>query len=273
MAGRPPPCRFHLAAETLVQARSYLPHFAKLWGLSMVVLIFGATGGVGSAIARRLADQGTKLHLSGRDGGRLQALGTALSSPTSQADVLEQGALDRVVSEAGERIEALVYAVGSVTLKPLGRASDADMLRDFQLNALGAAGAVRSALPALKRAGSASVVLFSTVAAGRGFAFHSSIAMAKGAVEALTRSLAAELAPGIRVNCIAPSLTRTSLTAGLIATDNAAAAMARAHPLQRVGEPDDIAATAALLLSDQASWITGQVFGVDGGRSTLAGPG
>jgi NAD(P)-dependent dehydrogenase (short-subunit alcohol dehydrogenase family) len=160
-----------------------------------------------------------------------------------------------------------------VTLKPLGRTSDAEMLRDFELNALGAARAVRSALPALKRATSASVVLFSTVAAGRGFAFHSSIAMAKGAIEGLTRSLAAELAPRIRVNCIAPSLTRTPLTASLVATDQAQGAMARVHPLQRIGEADDIAAMSAFLLSDQASWITGQVLAVDGGRSTLASPG
>lgn len=242
-------------------------------GFGMVVLIFGATGGVGSAIARRLAGQGIKLHLSGRDEGKLHALGMELSSSTSRADVLEDGAFDKVVSEAGDRIEGLVYAVGSVTLKPLGRTSDADILRDFELNALGAARAVRSALPALKRAAGASVVLFSTVAAGRGFAFHSSIAMAKGAVEALTRSLAAELAPSIRVNCIAPSLTRTPLTAGLIATDQAQAAMARAHPMHRIGEADDVAAMSAFLLSDQSSWTTGQVFAVDGGRSTLAGPG
>lgn len=147
------------------------------------------------------------------------------------------------------------------------------MMRDFQVNALAAARAIRSALPALKRAKTASIVLYSTIAAGRGFAFHSSIAMAKGAVEALTRSLAAELAPHIRVNCIAPSLTRTSLRAGLIATDQAEAAMARSHPLQRIGDVADVAAMTEFLLSEQASWITGQVFAVDGGRSTLAGPG
>lgn len=186
---------------------------------------------------------------------------------------MTEGAVNQVISQAGDRIEGLIYAVGSVTLKPLGRTTDADLQRDFELNALGAARVVRAALPALRRAGSASIVLFSTVAAGRGFAFHSSIAMAKGAVEALTRSLAAELAPNIRVNCIAPSLTRTPLTAGLIATGHAQEAMARAPPLQRIGEADDIAATSAFLVSPEASWITGQVFAVDGGRSTLASAG
>lgn len=239
----------------------------------MVVLIFGATGGVGSAVARQLVAEGTSVHLSGRSESRLRSLGEALSSATSQADALVEGALERAVADAGEQIEGLVYAVGSVTLKPLGRTTDADIIQDFRLNALGAARAVRAALPALKRAGNASVVLFSTVAAGRGFAFHSSIAMAKGAVEALTRSLAAELAPKIRVNCIAPSLTRTSLTAGLVATAEAEAAMARAHPLQRIGNVDDIVSMTGFLLSDRASWITGQVFAVDGGRSTLAGSG
>lgn len=239
----------------------------------MTILIFGASGGIGSALARRLVGQGTKVHLSGRDAARLEALGAALSAPTTLADVLVEGDIERVMAAAGEPITGLVYAVGSVTLKPIGRTSDEDILRDFQLNALGAARAVRAVLPALKRAGGGSIVLFSSVAANRGFAFHSSIAMAKGAVEALTRTLAAELAPRIRVNCIAPSLTRTPLTAGLVATEQAEAALARAHALQRIGEADDIAAMAAFLLSDQAGWMTGQVVGIDGGRSTLAGAG
>lgn len=239
----------------------------------MAVLIFGATGGVGSAVATLLADQGIGVHLSGRDENKLRVLGDTLSCPISRADVLDEGEVERVVAEAGETIEGLVYAAGSVTLKPVGRTTDVDIMRDFQVNALGAARAIRSALPALKRAKTASIVLYSTVAVGRGFSFHSSIAMAKGAVEALTRSLAAELAPRIRVNCIAPSLTRTSLTAALIATEQAEASMARAHPLQRIGEVGDIAAMTEFLLSEGASWITGQVLAVDGGRSTLAGPG
>lgn len=239
----------------------------------MAVLIFGATGGVGSAVAKRLVEQGTDVHLSGRDEDKLRVLRESLLCPVSRADVLDEGEVERVVAEAGDPIHGLVYAVGSVTLKPVGRTTDLDIMRDFQVNALGAARALRSALPALKRAEAASIVLYSTVAAGRGFAFHSSIAMAKGAVEALSRSLAAELAPRIRVNCIAPSLTRTSLTAGLIATDQAEASMARAHPLQRIGDVGDIAAMTEFLLSERASWITGQVFAVDGGRSTLAGSG
>ena len=113
-------------------------------------------------------------------------------------------------------------------------------------------------------------VLFSSVAAGHGFASHASIAMAKGAVEALTRSMAAELAPKVRVNCVAPSLTRTPLSAPLLATEQMSALLAQLHPLQRLGEIDDIVSAAAFLLSDKAGWMTGQVIAVDGGRSTLA---
>ena len=149
-------------------------------------------------------------------------------------------------------------------------ARDDDLLHDFRVNAMGAAQAIRAALPALKAAEQASVVLFSSVAAGHGFASHASIAMAKGAVEALTRSMAAELAPKVRVNWVAPSLTRTPLSAPLLATEQMSALLAQLHPLQRLGEIDDIVSAAAFLLSDKAGWMTGQVIAVDGGRSTLA---
>ena len=148
--------------------------------------------------------------------------------------------------------------------------SEADAVGDFRVNALGALRAVQAALPSLKAAeGSPGVVLFSTVAASQGFAAHASVAMAKGAVEGLTLALAAELAPKIRVNCIAPSLTRTELARPLTANETMATAIAGMHALGRLGEPDDIAPLAALLVSREASWITGQIIGVDGGRSTL----
>jgi NAD(P)-dependent dehydrogenase (short-subunit alcohol dehydrogenase family) len=128
---------------------------------------------------------------------------------------------------------------------------------------------VQAALPALKSAENSSVVLFSSVAVAQGFASHASIAMAKGAVEGLTRALAAELAPRVRVNAVAPSLTRTPLAQSFTANDAMAQGIAQLHALQRLGEADDVAALADFLLSRDASWITGQVIAVDGGRSTV----
>ena len=152
----------------------------------------------------------------------------------------------------------------------MARISEADVLNDFRINALGAFQAVQAALPALKaHEGTASIVLFSTVAVQQGFTAHASIAMAKGAVEGLTLSLAAELAPKIRVNCIAPSLTRTELAAPLLGNETMVTAIGGMHALQRLGEADDVAPLAALLLSDEAGWITGQSIGVDGGRARL----
>lgn len=232
------------------------------------VLIWGGSGGIGAACARALAGMGFGLHLVGRDGDRLAALAAELGAGTSQADVMDDAAFARVADAAGDRLAGLIYAVGSITLRPLPRLTRADFTRDFRLNAEGAALAVQASLPALK-AGQGSVVLFSSVAVAQGFGAHASVAMAKGAVEGLTRALAAELAPRVRVNAIAPSLTDTPLAAALTANPQMAAQIAQMHPLPRLGRPEDIAALAAFLVSDQAGWITGQVMGVDGGRSRL----
>jgi NAD(P)-dependent dehydrogenase (short-subunit alcohol dehydrogenase family) len=134
---------------------------------------------------------------------------------------------------------------------------------------MGAFTAVQACADRLKKVPGSGIVLFSTVAVGRGMAFHSSVAAAKGAVEGLSRSLAAELAPTVRVNCIAPSLTRTPLAEKLLSSPEREAASAERHPLKRVGEAADIAAMAAFLLSERARWITGQVIGVDGGMSAI----
>lgn len=238
--------------------------------MSGTVLIYGGTGGIGAATARALKAEGYGLHLVARDGARLAELAAELDATHTVADVTAPESFQQVAAEAGTQLAGLVYAVGSIRLKPLARLGLADFEADFRLNAAGAALAVQAALPALKaHEGTASVVLFSSIAAQQGFAAHASVAMAKGAVEGLTRALAAELAPRIRVNAVAPSLTRTPLARSL--TDNAqmAEAIAQMHALGRLGEPRDIANLAAFLIGDKSSWITGQVMGVDGGRSSL----
>jgi NAD(P)-dependent dehydrogenase (short-subunit alcohol dehydrogenase family) len=235
------------------------------------LLIYGATGGVGACLSRQLAAARHPLHLVARDAGRLQALAQELDATWTAADVLEPDVFARVAAEAGPALGGLVYAVGSINLKPLARLTPADLEHDFRLNAAGAALAVQAAMPALRAcAERAPIVLFSSMAASLGFALHASVGMAKAAVEGLARALAAELAPSIRVNAIALSLTDTPLARGITANPRLRESVAAMHPLGRLGHPDDAAQLAGFLLSARADWITGQVFGVDGGRSTLA---
>lgn len=234
-------------------------------------LIYGGSGGIGQAVARALAARGMPLHLVARREAELSAAARALGAGYSVADVRNPADIARATADAAASgpIRALIYAVGTINLKPVTRLTDADFQTDFEVNALGAVRAVQAALPHLKAAEGASILLFSTVAVAQGFAAHASVAMAKGAVEGLTLALAAELAPKIRVNCIAPSLTRTPLAAALTANEGMSTTIAGMHALQRLGEPDDIGPLAALLTSAEASWITGQIIGVDGGRSSL----
>jgi NAD(P)-dependent dehydrogenase (short-subunit alcohol dehydrogenase family) len=232
------------------------------------VLVFGATGGIGTALARALAAAGQPLHLAGRDAARLAAIATELSAPSSVCDVTDESALAAAVAAAGSTLAGLAFAVGSIRLVPLKRAGADDFIEAYRLNVVAAARAVALAQGALA-AGQGAVVLFSSVAARAGFANHAVIGSAKAAVEGLAVALAAELAPAIRVNCVAPSLTRTAIAAPLTGNEAMAKAIAAAHPIPRLGAPEDAAAAAAFLLSPAASWITGQVLGVDGGRAAL----
>lgn len=237
------------------------------------VIIYGGTGGIGLATARALRGRGYALHLVARDADRLSRAADELGETTfSVADIAQADVFPAVTEAAGPDLAGLVYAIGTINLRPLGRLTRADAESDFRINALGAFSAVQSAAAALKAGAGevgTGVVLFSTVAVAQGFAAHASVAMAKGAVEGLALSLAAELAPQVRVNVVAPSLTQTPLAAAITGNETLAQGIAAMHALQRLGRPEDIGALAAFLISDEAAWITGQVIGVDGGRSAL----
>ena len=244
--------------------------------MSGVVAILGATGGIGGALARRVAARGGTPFLIGRDAARLEALAAELGAPHAACDVTDAAALRTAVQAAGPALDGLAFCIGSIVMKPLGRVTAADFAATFALNATAAALAVQAAAPALTakpRAQPSSVVLFSSIAARAGFPSHAVIGAAKAAVEGLTVSLAAELAPAVRVNCVAPSLTRTGIAEPLTKNPQMAEAIAKLHPIPRLGEAEDAAALADFLLSEAAGWISGQVIGVDGGRSTLQGKG
>ncbi|MGB5530148.1 MAG: SDR family oxidoreductase, partial [Ignavibacteriaceae bacterium] len=158
---------------------------------------------------------------------------------------------------------------GSINLKPFKSFKEQDYIDDFRINALGVVKVINHFLPNLKKSEKSSIVLFSTVAVQTGMPYHASIAMAKGAVEGLTRSLAAEFAPKIRVNAIAPSLTDTPMASKLLSNEEKKEASAKRHPLGSVGKPDEIANAAYYLLSDESSWVTGQILHIDGGMSSM----
>ena len=227
-------------------------------------VVVGGSSGIGFDITSRLVDRGFPVTVVSRSEGDTTGLPgvSHLSLDITRDDIDPQRLPDRV--------QGLAYCPGSIRLRPFHRLRDTDFESDWRINLLGAVKAIQACLPGLKKAEPpASVVLFSTVAVGTGMPFHASIASAKGAVEGLTRSLAAEFAPKIRVNAIAPSLTDTPLAAALLSDDGKRQAAADRHPLKRVGTPADSAAAAVFLLDNASSWLSGQVLAVDGGMGAL----
>ena len=171
--------------------------------------------------------------------------------------------------EMPSSVDALVYFPGTIILKPFSTLKAEDFQNDYEINFLGAVKAIKAFYRPLRKSGNGSIVLFSTVAAKVGMSYHASIASAKAAVEGLTRSLAAEFAPHVRVNCIAPSLTDTQMASKLLSTEDRKNSIAQRNPLKKIGKPEDLAAMAEFLISEKSVWITGQIIGVDGGMSTL----
>ncbi len=228
--------------------------------MSKHIAIIGGTSGIGRATITQLLAAGHQVHAACRSPEKFADLGIV-------AQVFDAAAPTPLIWP--ERIDGLVYFPGTIILKPFHRLTAEDFQRDLQVNLLGAIAALQSALPALKASGNASVVLFSTVAVAQGMPMHASISAAKGAVEGLAKSLAAEWAPLIRVNVIAPSLTDTPLASALLNSDLKKEAAAKRHSLQQIGQPEDMAAAVVHLLSDSSRFMTGQVLRIDGGLSSV----
>ena len=173
------------------------------------------------------------------------------------------------IEDFPEEIHGLAYCPGSINLKPFHRFKDEDFIDDFKLQVLGATKIIQLLLPKIKKSRDSSILLFSTIAVQFGFNFHSQVAISKGAIEGLTRALAAELSPTVRVNAIAPSLTKTNLANRFLNTEEKIDLQSKKHPLKKLGEVKDIAEAAVYLLTPKSSWVTGQILHVDGGYSTI----
>lgn len=228
------------------------------------ILIIGASSGIGLALTNQLAAQDATVYAASRH--RSEKWPAAVHF--QELDVMENP--ETIASFLPEQLHGLVYSVGNINLKPFSRIKAEELTADFQLNVVGAAMVIQQALKSLKNATGASVVLISSVAVKTGMGFHASTAAAKGALEGFAVALAAELAgQNIRVNVVAPSLTETPMAEKFLNTPDKKEAAAKRHPIGRFGTPSDISSAIAFLLSDNSSWITGQVLAVDGGMSSL----
>lgn len=225
------------------------------------ILIVGASSGIGLSLAHRLSSENHQVY------------GTYRNTELASSANLEAHALD-VESDFSldflpEQLDGVVYCPGTINLKPFARIKPEAFINDLNLQVVGAIKVIQACMSRLKNSDNSSILLFSTVAVQSGYNFHSQVSVSKGAIEGLTRSLAAEFAPKIRVNAIAPSLTDTPLAAKLLSTDQKREANAERHPLKRIGTTEDMASMGRFLLSEEASWITGQIIHIDGGMSAI----
>jgi NAD(P)-dependent dehydrogenase (short-subunit alcohol dehydrogenase family) len=240
--------------------------------MSVSYVVFGAYGGVGSALCRRLANKGANLLLAGRDEARLASLAAELGTQTFPVDATNLRQVESCVKKASElygQVKGVANCVGSLLLKPAHLLTEEEWDATITTNLKSAFAVVRAATTAMAQQGG-SIVLLSTAAARIRLANHEAISAAKAGIEGLALAAAASYASkGLRVNCVAPGMTRTQLTAKLLQNDAMAKASASMHALGRIGEPDEIASAIEWLLDPEQSWVTGQVIGVDGGLSRI----
>ena len=223
------------------------------------ILLIGGSSGIGLATAKLLT-LNHEVYIASRSSDSL----TGLDIHHFPFDVTTD---DLSTLDLPAELSGIVYCPGSINLRPFKGLKPEAFEADFQINVMGFVKSLQAVLPKLTT--NSSVVLYSTVAVKVGMPFHASVAASKGALEGLSKSLAAELAPKTRVNVIAPSITNTPLADRFLNNEAKMEKSAQRHPLKRVGEADDIAAMTRFLLSDDSSWMTGQILGLDGGMSTL----
>ena len=236
--------------------------------MSNKILVFGGTGSIGKALSKKLKKDNYEPIILSRNEEELKVVSKEIDCDYKVCDVLDLEKVKNISEEFKDDIYGIAYCVGSINLKPIKISKDEDYIESFKINTLGAINIIRLNYESLAKK-NGSILLYSTIAVKQGFTNHTIVSTAKGAIEGLTLSLAAEFAPKIRVNCIAPSLTDAKMTQKLLSNETIKKAIENMHPLPKIGSGDDFSDIGSFLLSDKNSWITGQIFHIDGGRSSL----
>ena len=226
------------------------------------IFIVGGSSGIGLSLIKQISSK-NNIYSASRNDNNLNEYNVKHIKYDSVND------LEIDTSILPEKIDGFVYCPGSINLRPFNTLKIESFLEDYKINFLGAIKSLKIILPLMQKSDNSSIVFFSTVAVSTGMPFHSSISSSKGAIEGLTRSLAAEFSPKIRVNSIAPSIVKTNLSEKFLNSDLKIEKASERHPLGRIGKDEEISKLAAYLLSDDSRWVTGQVINIDGGIGSI----